>query len=465
MPELQPPLSCPAIPAPPLLLGLAGFGTVGAALAAILEKNKAEILSRTGREIRIKSILTRDPAKPRACPIPLGAHLTTQADDLLLDPEINVLVELIGGADTAGELIRRALESGKNVVTANKALLAERGNAIFSLAAERNLHLGYEAAVCGAIPIIRTLRASLAGNHIESLIGILNGTCNFILSEMSERNLDFAQALREAQRLGYAEADPELDIEGLDAAHKLSLLIRLAWGLEYPYTDMPVQGIAGVAPRDIRNAREFGYRIKLIGYARLGAGESAETGGMEAGVCPALVHENFLLSRVEGPYNAVRVEGNACGSLFLHGKGAGGPPTASSVLADILDIARGDNPNNTGFPLRRQLLPAHPLPDDRCFSPWYIRLTVRDCPGVLRDVSGILADNDISIAEVTQKEDAASPPAAEQGLLDCIPLLIMTHSSSVAGVQKALRALENSSFVQEPPVHYRVLGRSNVGTS
>ncbi|MDR2801581.1 MAG: homoserine dehydrogenase [Desulfovibrio sp.] len=445
---------------PPLVLGLAGFGTVGAGLVRILRENQDEILARTGREVRVKRILVRDLSRPRACPLPEGALLTDKPDDLLGDSEIAVLVELIGGVDQAGSIIRHALESGKSVVTANKALLAEQGGSLFELAEKKDLHLGYEAAVCGAIPIIRTLRASLAGNRIDNLLGILNGTCNFILSEMSEKGQDFASALSNAQKLGYAEVDPSLDVDGLDAAHKLALLIRLAWGIDYPYRNMPVEGISGVTQADIRYAHEFGYRIKLIGYARSEATKDPAEGRLEAGVCPALVHEKFLLARVEGAYNAVRIEGNACGSLFLHGRGAGGLPTAGSVLADILEIARGATPDNTGFPLRRRAVAARVKPDSDCFSPWYIRLAVRDKPGVLRDVAGILADNRISIAEVNQKADAGEPPAGIKDEGGCVPLLIMTHSAPVAGIRNALISLENSVFVREKPVHFRVLARS-----
>lgn len=446
----------------PLTLGIAGFGTVGSGLVRILTENKEEILSRTGRAIRIKSILVRDMSRPRPCPLPEGARLTTRMDDLIDDAEIDVVVELMGGVDLPKVLVERALRAGKHVVTANKALLAETGNELFSLAAEKNLHLAYEASVCGGIPIIQTLREGLAANRIQTLVGILNGTSNYILSEMSTKGLAFAQALKQAQELGYAEADPTLDIEGFDAAHKLALLIRLAWGVEYPYAKLPVRGVSQVLPADIAYAREFGYRIKLLGHARL-VGDSLADGGIEAAVRPTLVHETLLLARVGGAYNAVRIEGDAIGSVFLHGKGAGDMPTGSAVAADILAIARGSQPNNTGFARPALPVPAEIVPPLEAQSHFYIRLTVTDVPGVLRDVAAIMAENGISIAQVIQKDRVSDAPSQEyndrQG--PRVPFIVMTHEASAAGVHKALQTLADSPMVHEPPVHYPVLAKRN----
>lgn len=446
---------------PVLTLALAGFGTVGSGLIRILSENRAEILSRTGCDIRVRGVLVRDASRPRACPLPEGAFLTTKMEDLLDDPQVDVVVELIGGIDKAGQLVERALKAGKHVVTANKALLAESGNAYFALAAERGLHLGYEASVCGGIPIVQTLRESLAANRIESLEGILNGTSNYILSEMTSGGLSFDAALKKAQELGYAEADPALDIGGGDAAHKLALLIRLAWGVEYPFHELPVQGIEAVKAEDIGYAREFGYRIKLLGHARM-VGESLGKGaGIEAHVAPALVHETFLLAKVGGAYNAVRIEGDAIGSVFLHGKGAGDLPTGSAVAADILAIARKAAPNNTGFALPPLPLPAKIIPSQEAESPYYIRLSVTDAPGVLRFVAGTLADNNISIAQVIQKDSGGNhPPLESPGKRGpVVPLIVMTHEASTAGVQSALKTFGESNYVHEPPVSYRVLAR------
>ncbi len=441
----------------PLVLGIAGFGTVGSGLVRILTENRAEILARTGRDIVIKTILVRDLAKKRAQALPEGAFLTANPDDLLLDPDIHVVVELIGGVDKPRELIARALRAGKHVVTANKALLAESGNELFALAREKGLHLGYEASVCGGVPVVQTLRESLAGNRLDGLMGILNGTSNYILSEMSTRGLDFDVALKSAQELGYAEADPTLDIEGFDAAHKLALLIRLAWGVDYPYAKLPVRGITGVCREDIAFAREFGYRIKLVAHARLVGGSPAEGGGIEAEVCPTLVHRTFLMARVGGAYNAVRLEGNAVGSIFLHGKGAGDLPTGSAVASDVLAIARKAAVNNTGFALPHLPVPARIIPQSESRSRYYIRMKVTDKPGVLRDIAGIMADNDISIAQVIQK-DLANGNAA-QGDAPHVPFIVMTHEATAQGVHKALRTLSASPLLHEPPVHYRVMDK------
>ena len=444
----------------PLTLGIAGFGTVGSGLIRILTENREEVFSRTGRNIRVKSVLVRDILRPRLCPLPEDAHLTTRMEDLTDDPDIDVVVELMGGVDIPASLVERALNAGKHVVTANKALLAETGNRLFALAAEKNLHLAYEASVCGGIPIIQTLRDGLAANRIQTLVGILNGTSNYILSEMSTKGLSFDQALKQAQILGYAEADPTLDIEGFDAAHKLSLLIRLAWNVEYSSAKLPVRGISQVQQADILYAREFGYRIKLLGHAQL-VGDSLKDGGIEAGVRPTLVHETLLLARVGGAYNAVRIEGDAIGSVFLHGQGAGDMPTGSAVAADILGIARGAKPINTGFIRPALPIAARIIPPLEAVSHFYIRLTVTDVPGVLRDVAAIMAENGISIAQVIQKDRISGSPSREyQGKKGpSVPFIVMTHEALAAGVHNALQTLTDSPMVHEPPVCYPVLAK------
>lgn len=426
----------------PLVLGMAGFGTVGSGLARILEENREVILSRIGREIRIKSVLVRDPSKPRSWKLPAGASFCTDPAALVSDPEIDVVVEMIGGIEAAGRLIRQALEAGKHVVTANKALLAEAGEELFKLAAEKRLALGYEASVCGGIPIVQTLRESLSANRMTSILGILNGTSNYILSAMTSEGLGFAEALKGAQDLGFAEADPTLDIGGFDAAHKLTLLIRLAWGVNYPYEQMPITGITGVAAEDIQFAREFGYNIKLIGHARM------EGGTLEAGVFPTLVPNSYLLAKVGHSYNAVRIEGNAVGSLFLHGPGAGDLPTGSAVGADIMEIARGEKPNNLGYlSCAGGVLPkARIRPHEESESSYYFRLYVHDRPGVMRDIAAILADNDISIHQAMQK-----------GLTDVVPFVFMTHKALTRNVQRAVERIRASSFMDGEPVYYRVL--------
>lgn len=423
----------------PLRLGLAGFGTVGGGLARILEENREEIRRRTGREIRIGAVLVRDSARKRAVPFPAGARLISDLDELARDPEVDLVVELMGGLEAPKKLILAALEAGKPVVTANKALLAEDGGEIFNLAARKGLALGYEASVCGAIPIVQTLQEGLAANRVMTVSGILNGTSNYILSAMTSEGADFASALRKAQELGFAEADPTLDIEGYDAAHKLTLLIRLAWGVDYPFKLLPVRGITQVAPADIQFAREFGYNIKLIGHARL------EGGKIEAGVFPTLVPKSYLLAKVGHSYNAVRIEGNAAGAIFLHGLGAGDKPTGSAVAADIMNIARGARPNNLGYALER-LPPAEILPSDEAESSYYFRLMVVDRPGALRDVAGAMADHGISIAQALQK-----------GQKDVVPLMFMTHDTTARKVEAALAQIKGTGMLTAEPVSYRVM--------
>lgn len=446
----------------PLGIGLAGFGTVGGGLARLIADNADLIRRRTGRDMAIRAVLVRDREKARDVALPRGAELTTDPARLTHGADIDVVVELMGGIDAARALIGAALDNGKDVVTANKALLAEDGLALFPRARAHGRILRYEASVAGAIPVVQALKECLAGNRVQSLMGILNGTSNYILSEMTAKGVDFAEALAEAQELGFAEADPTLDIDGHDAAHKLVLLIRLAWGADYPYSALAVQGIRGMAGLDIRFAREFGYRIKLIGQARLasgpdadgrtagGDGPAARSGGrlrLEAGVFPALVHHTFLLARVGGSYNALRVDASAAGPLFFHGRGAGSLPTAGAVLADLMAVARGERPNNTGF-ADDELVEAAIVPPDDWRSPYYVRAMVADEPGVLRDISGCMAAEGISVAQMIQKAgDGASG----------VPLVFMTHETTARAMSGALGRAADAGLLREPAVYYRVL--------
>ncbi|WP_027181862.1 homoserine dehydrogenase [Oleidesulfovibrio alaskensis] len=423
-----------------LVLGVAGFGTVGTGLTSILEENRDWIIQRTGREIVVKTVLVRDVNKKRAVKLPEGAELTDDPARLVNDPEIDVLVELMGGIEAPKALILQALNAGKHVVTANKALLAEDGFELFRAAQQNGAGLYYEASVCGGIPIVQTLRESLAGNQMTSLVGILNGTANYILSEMTTNGLDFDTALSQAQELGFAEADPTLDIEGFDAAHKLCLLIRLAFGRDYPFSMLPVQGISGVDRMGIEFAREFGYRLKLLGEVR------NVDGRLEAGVFPMLVHHTYLIARVGGAYNAVRMEGNAVGPVFLHGLGAGATPTGSAVLSDIMAVARGCAPNNTGF-VEQVPAPADIMPPEEAEACYYFRVMVRDQPGVLRDLAGAMARQDISIAQAVQK---GQDPGG-------VPIVFMTHEAKARNVAAALEDLKGAGLLLAEPVHYRIL--------
>lgn len=431
----------------PLVIGLAGLGVVGGGLASLIAENREIIRRHTGRDIFIKKILERDATRAKALPLDEKTEIVNDFHLITEDPEIEAIVELMGGIEPATTLIRSALENKKHVVTANKALLAENGQELFALARKNYLILRHEASVAGAIPIIQSLRESLVGNRINHLTGILNGTSNYILSEMANNGLEFDIALKQAQELGYAEANPTLDIDGHDAAHKLILLIRLAYGVHCPLANLPVQGIRGISSLDISMAGEFGYKIRLLGQVRdISAGTDAPT-RLEAGVFPALVHKSYLLASVEGVFNAVLVNGNASGDLFFHGRGAGSKPTAGAVLADIMAVARDENTNNTGF-MDAALPPADMLPPEEWRSSYYLRAMVEDSPGVLRDISGCLAAEGISVAQVIQK------PVSDK----VVPLVFMTHETTASAMQNAMARTTAAGLLTQEPVLFRVIG-------
>ncbi|MFP4128206.1 MAG: homoserine dehydrogenase [Desulfonatronovibrio sp.] len=423
-------------------LALAGFGTVGTGLARIIRANSDWIERRTGKNLVIRKVLVRDLSKVRSFIPGPETVFTDNIQDILSDADIDIVVELMGGMDTAFELIHQSLENGKHVVTANKALLAEKGEHLFSLAHEKNLGLYYEASVAGGIPIVQTLKDSLAGNKITSITGILNGTANFILSEMTSRDQDFATALEAAKKLGYAEADPTLDIEGLDAAHKLTILIRLAHGADYPLKTLPVQGISQVETIDLAMAAEFGYILKLIAQVR------EKSGHLQAGVFPALLPMDHILAKVDGPFNSILLNGNAVGPIMLYGQGAGDLPTGSAVLADVMSLARDQaGINNTGFP--EKVLPrADIVAPDLAVTRHYFRMTAQDKPGVLSAVSGVMSEHNISIAQAVQK------PGPEGG---AVPIVFLTHRAQLKAVRRALRVIDEFETITAPTVHYRIL--------
>lgn len=436
----------------PLSIGLAGFGVVGGGLCQLLQENSDIIYRRTGRKMIIRRILMRDISKKRSVTPPEEAELTANPADLIEDNSIDVIVELMGGIDTPKYLINAALEHGKHVVTANKALLAKDGIELLKKAACARRILRYEASVAGAIPVVGALKDSLNGNRIYALTGILNGTSNYILSEMTVGHLDFGVALKQAQDLGFAEADPSLDIDGDDAAHKLTLLIRLAFGMNFPLAKIPVTGIRDLSALDIAFAGEFGYNIKLIGRVKaMPAVEGADNENQQklqlaAGVFPALIHHKKLLARVSGPYNAVSVDGNASGPLFFNGQGAGALPTAGAVLSDLVAVARGEEPNNSGFADTNWPMPAI-LPNDDWVSPYYARLMVEDEPGVLRDISGCLAAEGISVAQMIQKAALGSVG---------VPLVFMTHATTTKAMNNALNRAQKAGFLKQKPVAFRI---------
>ena len=426
----------------PVRIGLAGLGTVGSGLVTVLARNADWIRRRLGRTIQLAKVLDRSPDMSRLAGIDPLPALTTDIDALVTDPDIDIVVELMGGIEAPFTLIHKALSAGKHVVTANKALLAERGPELFALAAQKGLGLYYEASCVGAVPIVETLKQSLAGNRILGITGILNGTANYILTQMCDKGLPFDQALAQAKQKGYAEADPTLDIEGIDAAHKLTLLIRLAYGQNLPLRQIPVEGITRVTPDDIRFAGEFGYTIKLIGQVK-------ETkGALAAGVFPMLVHKHSLLASVQGSFNAVRVEGDASGPILLHGKGAGSLPTGSAVLSDVMALARdGMIPNNTGF-LEEPLPEARMLPPDEAVCPHYIHFTVRDQPGVMAAIATSMGEHGVSIRQAVQKGEPAKGH---------VPIVFLTHEAPTQAVKAVLADTAAMPFIKPTTVHFRVL--------
>ncbi len=386
----------------PVKLGLLGVGTVGASTALVLKNNAAEIARRAGRQIQIIQAARRSPASgmPDGCG---DISLTGDPFEVVDNPEIDVVIELIGGYQPARELVLRAIELGKHVVTANKALIALHGNEIFAAAQEKGVNVVFEAAVAGGIPIIKSIREGLAGNHIEWLAGIINGTGNFILTEMRDKGRDFDDVLREAQALGYAEADPTFDVEGIDAAHKLCILSSIAFGIPLQFDAVYTEGIAGISTEDVVYAGELGYRIKHLGVAR-------RTGqGIEMRVHPTLIPEKRLIANVDGVMNAVLVQADKLGPSLYYGAGAGADPTASAVVADIIDVARTittDAQNRVPHLAFQpdQIVDIPILPITEVHTAYYLRMRVDDRPGVMAEITRIMGDQHISIEAILQKE-------------------------------------------------------------
>ena len=383
----------------PISIGICGLGTVGYGSFTVLAKNSAEISRRTGREIVVSHIATRKIKDGQDIgDVKVSADVFAVAED----PDVDIVLELIGGYETARELVLRAIANGKHVVTANKALIAVHGNEIFSAAKKKNVMVGYEAAVAGGIPIIKAIREGLSANHIQWLAGIINGTGNFILTEMKEKSSEFSAVLKQAQELGYAEADPTFDVEGIDAAHKLTILASIAFGIQLQFEKAYTEGISNITIEDIRYAGELGYRIKHLGIAR------KSEKGIELRVHPTLISEDNLIANVNGVMNAVMVQGDAVGPTLFYGAGAGAQPTASAVVADVIDMARMiTHPENSIPALAFQedsLSDIQVLPISEIISEYYLRIMARDKAGVLADITEILGDFSINIEAVIQKE-------------------------------------------------------------
>jgi homoserine dehydrogenase len=429
----------------PIQVGLLGIGTVGSGTFRVLKRNQEEIRRRAGRGIEITMVADLDVDRAKAV-VGDGVRVVADAREVIANPEIGIVVELIGGYGIARQLVLEAIAAGKHVVTANKALLAVHGGEIFAAAREKGVMVAFEAAVAGGIPIIKALREGLTANRIEWIAGIINGTTNFILSEMRDKGLDFADALSDAQRLGYAEADPTFDIEGVDAAHKATLMSAIAFGIPVQFAKAHIEGITGLQAVDIRYAEKLGYRIKLLGITR-----RRET-GIELRVHPTLVPSNRLIANVEGAMNAVMVQADAVGTTLYYGKGAGSEPTASAVIADLVDITRlhSADPGNRVPHLAFQPDELHAtrvLPIDEVVTAFYLRLRVADQKGVLAAITRILADRDISIDAVLQRESEEGENQTD--------LIILTHETVEGRMREALAAMQALPTVLAPIVSLR----------
>ena len=430
----------------PVNVGLVGLGTVGGGTVNVLKRNAQEIERRAGRGIVITRAAARDLTRTRNCDT-AGITLTDDPFAVVDDPDVEVVVELIGGTTTARELVRRAIANGKHVVTANKALIAKYGNEIFAEAQQQGVMVAFEAAVAGGIPIIKAIREGLAGNRIEWLAGIINGTGNFILTEMRDKGRDFADVLAEAQRLGYAEAAPTFGVEGLAAAHKLTILASLAFGIPLQFDKVYTEGISRITAEDVNYAEELGYRIKHLGIARRAAG------GVQLRVHPTLIPHRRLIANVDGVMNAVLVKGDAVGPTLYYGAGAGAEPTASAVVADLVDVVRAltADPENRvphlAF-LPDALADIPILPMSEVETAYYLRMQAEDRPGVLADVTRILADAGISIEAIIQKEQA---PEAQH-----VPVIMLTHGVREGKMNEAIRRIEGLGSISGAVTRIRV---------
>lgn len=431
----------------PLRIGIAGLGTVGVGVVRLLEANAELVATRAGRPIVITAVAARDRSRERGVDL-AGLRWHEEARRLAADSDVDVVVELIGGADgVARQVVEAALAAGRPVVTANKALIAIHGAALAAMAERAEVPLCFEAAVAGGIPVIKAVREGLAADRLTRVGGILNGTCNYILTAMRESGRDFATILAEAQTLGYAEADPSTDIDGIDAAHKLAILAALAFGRPVDFASVHVEGIRAIGAIDIAFAQELGYRIKLLGIARL------TEAGVEARVHPCLVPQTAPIALVEGVFNAVFAEGDFVGRIMLEGRGAGAGPTASAVVADLIDIARG-----TTIPVwganAEHLSQIVSVPIGERLGAYYLRLHVLDRPGVIAEIAAILRDSGVSLKSMLQHgavEDVAGGEAP-----DAVPIVLVTHQTREFAMRRALDLIAALDVVIEPPAMIRI---------
>jgi homoserine dehydrogenase len=427
-------------------IGICGLGTVGYGSFSVLRNNSLEISRRVGAEVRVTHVGTRR-LRPGQ---DIGAvKKSSDVFAVVNDPDVHIVLELMGGIDVAKPLVLQAIANGKHVVTANKALIAQHGNEIFAAAAKKNVLVAYEASVAGGIPIIKAIREGMAGNSIQWLAGIINGTGNFILTEMREKGRAFADVLKEAQALGYAEADPTFDVEGIDAAHKLTILASIAFGIPLQFPKTYTEGITKITQEDIRYADELGYRIKHLGISRKTAN------GIELRVHPTLIDADNMLANVNGVMNAVMVNGDAVGSTLYYGAGAGAAPTASAVVADIIDVARMISHPESGVPALAfqddSLSDVAILPMSEVNSAYYLRITAMDRVGVLADITEILGDCKINIEAIIQKE-----PRGTDALNQRVPVIILTRELREAVMNEAIARIEKLDAVAEQVMRIRV---------
>ncbi len=427
-------------------VGLLGFGNIGTGVVKLLQQNKELISSKLGAELVLKKIADVNISSSRGLKIPKGI-LTTDAREIINDPEISIVIELIGGYEPARTFVLEAIRQGKHVVTANKAMLATFGNEIFPAAQKKGVDVGFEASVGGTIPIIKTLKEALVANNINSIVGIMNGTCNFILTKMTDEGKPFDVVLKEAQQLGFAEADPTFDIEGIDTSHKMAIILSLAYGKKVNLKDIFVEGITKVGSEDIAFAKELGYRIKLLAIGML-KGES-----VEARIHPTMISSSHLLANVNRNYNAFHLVGDASGPVFLFGQGAGMMPTASAVFSDIVDCARNVLKGIGGrVPLRsideNGMKKINLIPMDDIETKYYFRFSAMDQPGVLSKISGILGQHDISIATVIQKFRGSKDGA--------VPIVMTTYKAKEKNVRMALKKIDKLNILKAKTILIRI---------
>jgi homoserine dehydrogenase len=421
-----------------IYVGLLGFGTIGTGVVKLLARNALLIEEKLGVRLTLKRIADLDITTDRGVPVASGV-LSNNADAVLTDPEISVVIELIGGYEPARTFVLKAIENGKHVVTANKALLAVHGREIYAAAAKSGVEVLYEAAVGGGIPVLSAIKGNLAANNFSTVLGILNGTCNYILTRMTQEGADFADVLKTAQELGYAEADPTFDIEGIDTAHKLSILLSLCFGTGVAFKDIHTEGISSISALDINYARDFGYKIKLLAIGKRD-GER-----IEARVHPTMIPVNYPLADVDGAFNAIRLTGDFVGPVMLYGKGAGMDPTASAIVGDVMEISR-----NILAGIKRRTSPLGYLEDrvrnlaikpiGETVSKYYIRFSVVDEPGVIARIAGELGKNGISIESMIQ---------TARSVRESVPIVIMTHEAREMDVRKALAVIDNFDITSE----------------